>query len=474
MNEYKSPLNRSLFNGCAAFVIALSVLLSAQTHLELSSLLYEQYDQQLANVVNYLEKNIDAEDLSECIRTGVPSEKYVELQQLLNRMVDAFRLEYLYICIPVDDEAATMISVVSATDSEERAAGEEDYPLLYPLTGYYSAESLAPYLTAWDSDGISYFEEASEFGPCYTACKPLRTRDGETIALICADLSITGLRREVSSRVSANVLLTVGLCLAFGALLVVWLRRNVTGPILALEKSALRLAQMSRESKDADALSFEVSGVNTSNELKHLADAIAKLSQEMRHRVEDTAVAEARAQSAEQEIEGMFRVAYQDALTRVKNKAAYDAKTAELTVDIVNRRAAFAIVMMDLNNLKKVNDTYGHEHGNSYIIGACRIICTVFDHSPVYRIGGDEFIAVLEGYDYDERVDLYARLQAQLIASQEDEGREPWERFSAAVGMAVFDPAADLSVEDVFRRADRSMYDNKQKLKSKYAHARFE
>ena len=108
----------------------------------------------------------------------------------------------------------------------------------------------------------------------------------------------------------------------------------------------------------------------------------------------------------------MNDIAYKDALTRVKNKAAYDEKTDSLSWDIMNLAARFGIVMVDLNFLKVINDKYGHDKGNEYIVGSCRVVCDTYVHSPVYRIGGDEFLVVLEGQDYDNREELLEQVKA--------------------------------------------------------------
>ena len=129
--------------------------------------------------------------------------------------------------------------------------------------------------------------------------------------------------------------------------------------------------------------------------------------------------------------------------------------------------ARFAIVMADLNHLKQVNDTFGHERGDDYIIGSVKEICNVFKRSPVYRIGGDEFTVILEGRDYEERNALRAKLVAAFRATEEDSSCEPWERYSASIGLAAFEPASDRSVDDVFARADREMYFHKQAAASR-------
>ena len=128
MSNYKKPIQRSLLIGCTIFVLSLCLFLSLQSVFLFSSALYAQYDERLDHILTHIERNADVEDLAECVRTGTPSEKYDELQQRLNGMVDDFGLAYLYSLSPVDDGTGTMLNVVSATSAAERAAGESDMP----------------------------------------------------------------------------------------------------------------------------------------------------------------------------------------------------------------------------------------------------------------------------------------------------------------------------------------------------------
>ncbi len=126
----------------------------------------------------------------------------------------------------------------------------------------------------------------------------------------------------------------------------------------------------------------------------------------------------------------------------------------------------FAIAMVDLNDLKKINDTYGHEKGNKAIISLSKILCDMFQHSKVYRIGGDEFAAILLGEDYRNRDALVEKFCSLFERMRADENLQTWERISAAIGMAVYDPEEDSRVNDVFRRADVLMYENKKRMKN--------
>ena len=136
-----------------------------------------------------------------------------------------------------------------------------------------------------------------------------------------------------------------------------------------------------------------------------------------------------------------------------------DKKIAEGEVE-------FCIVMVDVNYLKRVNDTYGHERGNEYLINACRLTCSVFGEEHVYRVGGDEFVVVIEG----EKVSLcryfVEQFRAEMLRKNSNSLLEPWEKVSAAVGIAFYDSAVDKSADEVFKRADKEMYANKLAMKA--------
>ena len=160
----------------------------------------------------------------------------------------------------------------------------------------------------------------------------------------------------------------------------------------------------------------------------------------------------------------MTMLAYKDALTHVGSKIAYDNATRQLDKDVANRDITeFGVVMIDLNDLKTINDSYGHANGNTYIAGACHIVCTIFRHSPVFRIGGDEFVVILKNSDYEKRHELVEEANQKFYETEHDNAREPWERYSIAIGLAEY--KSGETIESVFKRADEEMYQNKLKMK---------
>ncbi len=153
-------------------------------------------------------------------------------------------------------------------------------------------------------------------------------------------------------------------------------------------------------------------------------------------------------------------LAYTDSLTGIRNKLAYLEKEAQMEERIAaGTLEEFAAAMFDLNGLKLVNDTQGHEAGNRLIIQACRMICEHFKHSPVFRIGGDEFAAILEGQDFQNRAEILSSFNRQ------SEENQRVGQAVVAAGMAEYVPGQDIGFRSVFERADQQMYRRKKELK---------
>lgn len=156
-----------------------------------------------------------------------------------------------------------------------------------------------------------------------------------------------------------------------------------------------------------------------------------------------------------------------DALTHLKNRNAFEnAKALMKTKYLTGDMNDFSVVMFDLNDLKKINDEFGHGVGDIYIKNSSVLICNTFKHSPVYRIGGDEFVAIVKNSDYTERYALLQRFEAEINRlSQEDV--PPVKRVSIAFGMADFSEIEDDNLESIFKKADDRMYDKKRRMKEK-------
>lgn len=153
-------------------------------------------------------------------------------------------------------------------------------------------------------------------------------------------------------------------------------------------------------------------------------------------------------------------MARRDELTHTKNKTAYHEAAKELQERMETEKPKFSVVICDLNDLKTINDTQGHAAGDDCIKSAGSLICHTFLHSPVFRIGGDEFALFLEGEDFENRERLISDIRRQI-----EENVRMGEGVIVATGIADYIPRQDKTVEDVFKRADSQMYGDKTRLK---------
>ncbi len=144
----------------------------------------------------------------------------------------------------------------------------------------------------------------------------------------------------------------------------------------------------------------------------------------------------------------LIHYSYYDALTGVRNRRAF----SELERRGLEPDGSYGFLMCDINGLKTINDTKGHEAGDSLIVDVAACLTEVFGTKNVFRFGGDEFAVYFPGGDAALLAGCTERVRALLAAK----GR------SASLG-AVFNDRGRLSVAEVKARADELMYEDKRK-----------
>ena len=234
-----------------------------------------------------------------------------------------------------------------------------------------------------------------------------------------------------------EILIVSGAVLAILSLFTLYYTGHITKHLEELTRAA--------EEVDKGNYDFELD-YNGDDEIGRLTSTFKRLSGNMKDQIID-----------------LNKRANVDALTSVRNKGAFSDAIEELQkkMDAGGPPPVYAFGVFDCDNLKSVNDQYGHDKGDIYLKTACSLICRVFQHSPVFRIGGDEFSVILQNEDYDNREALIA---AFFEGAEETCGTKenPWEQIHVAMGVAVYDPEKDAAVIDTVRRADKLMYENKK------------
>ncbi len=155
-----------------------------------------------------------------------------------------------------------------------------------------------------------------------------------------------------------------------------------------------------------------------------------------------------------------------DSLTGVRNKHAYSENEKVINIQLQEGEIEnIGIVVGDINGLKYANDTYGHAAGDRLIKEACALICEYFKQGAVFRIGGDEFVVLLQGKGYESMHEVIDELNRKV----EENIRE--NAVAVSLGYSVLEEG-DKQLRDVFERADKMMYARKKELKAMGAKTR--
>jgi diguanylate cyclase (GGDEF)-like protein len=469
--EYKNPLSRSVVIGCIAFSCAFALAIGLVSYVVFNRRMLDQYRSHVSGIANLTLARIDAEDLEKCIETGQPSEKFEELITFMDEVRVSYGLESITIVRPEKNgDRYDVKQVASGLFPEERAgSGMKDIPL--PLLGDYITDFLPPgfpekaYNEFISNRGINYTQSETVYGRNFDATVTIRDARDNPVAYLVTSVSL----QEIDSTMRQYILIILGSALLLSAILVtlmiLWLRRRVIRPIKRIGLAAEDFAERSRGQKDPDVLILENKAIHTGDEMEALADTLVDMSRNMKSYVEDLIQSAVEIEKMKVEVDRANYMAMRDSLTGVKNKAAYDQQQERLNLDIAAGDAEFGIIMIDINNLKRINDNFGHDKGNIFIKKMCTMICDTFTHSPVFRVGGDEFIVVLIHRDYENREALIFSLKTQMDDLSSRNELDEWLRPTAAIGLAIYDKNQDKASDTVLKRADEAMYENKRRMK---------
>jgi diguanylate cyclase (GGDEF)-like protein len=157
-----------------------------------------------------------------------------------------------------------------------------------------------------------------------------------------------------------------------------------------------------------------------------------------------------------------------DAIRREKEKTLINIAEKDYLTGIYNRRKFFhsikkleeksALLLMDLDNFKKINDTYGHDTGDKVLKAYTSVIMENIRKEDIFaRIGGEEFVLVLKNVSDKEKVYQIAEKLRELISKREVENVN----FTVSIGVTLFLPNKE-DIKDVLKRADIALYEAKR------------
>ena len=452
MTKHKKPLNRTIGIASIVFLIIICASLSITNIALHTNFIYNDYETYIKDILNYTMSHIDADDLKVCIETEEESEKYKETLLFMDDIMNHYGdIHYFYAILPLNtEETGNTMSVLSAERYHDRYEDTEGNLYLgWVSDDEYDSETAKLMMDIMNGSEIVFFKETTEWGIDYTGAAPIKDSKGKGIAVLCVDIDITFIRSSILKYALINISITAVFGLAFISIFFIWFRKYIIDPLKKLEKSAVNFVDRSSDNRDINNFEFESVYVKPDNEIKSLSDAVETMTVDMKKYVSDII-------SAEEKVRYMRELANHDALTGVRNKTAYDAAINSIT------EKKYGIAIIDLNNLKTINDTYGHDKGNIAIIKLANMVCETFSRSPVFRIGGDEFAVILLKSDYDNYYEHKEELEVQFKELVENPNLEPWDKVTAAIGAAFHEEGEDNN--SLFERADQEMYKRKKEM----------
>ena len=407
--------------------ISLGFLLVSQSKASMISLIRTR----MLDIANTAAAMIDGDTLAVVTPEDKGTEGYESIMRTLGYFQDNIDLKYIYCIHDMGDGTFTF-----GLDPTPEDPGEFGSPIVYTEAlgkagkGIPSADE-KPYQDAW--------------GSFYSAYSPVYDSKGAIAGIIAVDFSAEWYNQQLGSLTRTTIIVALLALLIGGGIAVVVITRSEK-KIGSIQGQLNEMAATLMHEMGNDSSAEDIHHAGTEEDLT--MDTIGKKIQTMQ--------SELRTQIAQ-----VHGHANRDELTGVKNKHAYLDAENELNEKLSKGELSdFAIVVCDVNGLKKINDTLGHKAGDEYIRKACKMVCDIFDHSPVYRVGGDEFVVLMTGRDYENRHLLMRELHK--LSSAHIETNEA----IVSGGMAEYIPGEYHSIHEMFEHADATMYKEKMLLKS--------
>ena len=398
-------------------------------------------ERHMLDISNTAADMLDGDVLEKVTEADKGTEGYQRIMNTLTYFQNNIDLKYIYCIRDMGDGTFTF-----GLDPTVEDPGEFGSPITYTPALQRASQGVAsaddkPYQDAW--------------GTFYSAYSPVFNSKGAVAGIVAVDFSAEWYEQHLAS-LTATTAIVAGLSLAIGIgiVLVISARsrrklQEVHSQLYTLaenvEKLVRAVGSMS-DTQSAEEDAPEAVQYFGSDDIDSLGQTILGLQDEL-----------------SRQITRIHELAYHDGLTGVRNKTAYLETVRFLDGLIEKGTAVFSVAVFDLNGLKNINDNYGHECGDMALKDAANVLVQVFEVKNVYRIGGDEYIAILKNAPDTDMEQCFARMDA--IIADFNKVKQPYQLpLGLSKGYAYYEPGNDSEFRAVFKRADLMMY----KAKAEY------
>ena len=427
MNKTKNKLIKRIFIVNILLLVLANVVLGGvmlyRTRINSKAMI----DARVLDVANCAAASVNGDILKTLTAEDKGTENYKLIENSLIVFRDHITLEYIY-CIGQKNDNEFIFTIDPSLDDP----GKFGDPVVY-------TEALAKAAKGTPSVDATPYQDA--WGRFYSAYSPIYDSDKNIVGIVGVDFAAEFYEKEMTANTS----------IIFAVFAV-----SLTASIIVLFASTRQIRhgfsqlynEMSALSDDINALTKN-SPDNAAKEPEandEITDIIFK-TRSMHNVIRSYLV---RAKSE----------ARHDSMTGTGNRTLFSETVKEIDEKIANGTADFTISVFDINGLKATNDEYGHDEGDSLITDAAEVLKETFGKDVVYRIGGDEFIAILEETPLEEADNITEKLETRIDMLNKSEKRQQIP-LTISKGTVAYRKGVDKNFNAVFKRADTVMYHDK-------------
>lgn len=398
----------------------------------------ELINKNMLDVVKSAAGTLDGDVLGALTEDDVDGPEFLDIKKRLTVFQNAVDIHYIYAVKQVDED-----DYVFTVDPDPVNPGEFGEEIVTTPALKKAATGDA----AVDKDPV-----ADEWGNYYSAFCPVFDSSGKVAGVVGVDFDADWCDQQVQ-RHTVSIAVITSISVFFGGAVIAIITGRVRAKFRDLDEGLSELSNNVDYLMDemASYSGYEAPKTREENDSAGGEDELEKLGSKIHTMQTEMSMY----------LDYLHSQAYTDSLTRVENSTAYHEAIDELNEKINEGSADFWIAVFDVNSLKEINDTFGHEYGDRYIIATARVIEAGLEGARTFRIGGDEFAVIAESYDEARMEEGLSRVDDELKKFNETEKPCSMSLFLSK-GTSRFQAGKDTSYSDVFARADRIMYDNKR------------
>ncbi|WP_419190679.1 diguanylate cyclase [Saltatorellus ferox] len=229
-----------------------------------------------------------------------------------------------------------------------------------------------------------------------------------------------------------------------------------TGAVLELDASPMTLRKY-------DRAQFAFVRVRPDG---NLADRLREMTSRLASKTLSADAIQADSHALERDIAALERLAHKDPLTGLENRGAFDKHLARVLGQALRDGDSAALIILDVDNFKVLNDTWGHDRGDECLRQLAKVLSSAARRplDLVARVGGEEFAVILADCSLHNALAAASRIRRSIHAAALD---HPYGRVTASIGVAATTPADRKDTTELYRAADRGLYEAKRSGKDR-------